>query len=258
MKRNWNPPDFWKKADFWRRQRPDRAGTVKPQKNRQVNEMSREQVIVYYGKIGELAAALPDSAKKGERETYAGRRLLRYGLENRYGMSFPHGRAGMETLEAMLEKGAKGKPCLKDYRNIGFNISHSGDYAVCAFSAAEVGADIQIIQPWKLPGVLSHTMSLKEQEQIAASLDPERTFCTFWSRKESYLKWTGEGIGRNLTDLDMGAAVQQIFYIAGDQAFLSEEEENAFIRNKEGLDAAYVGCLTGGDFFEVRLTRVFP
>ena len=39
-----------------------------------------------------------------------------------------------------------GKPRLLKYLNFFYNISHSGDYAICAVSDSEVGVDIQKIR----------------------------------------------------------------------------------------------------------------
>ena len=38
---------------------------------------------------------------------------------------------------------------------------------------------------------------------------PEMAFAVFWAQKESYLKWSGEGITRNLSELSMENAVME-------------------------------------------------
>lgn len=84
----------------------------------------------------------------------------------------------------------------KPYYNGGkkkFNISHSGEYVTVAFSNQEVGADVEGISDFDVKS-LSHYFHPKEAEYIVNSLDPNEAFVKLWTRKEAYLKATGNGI----------------------------------------------------------------
>ena len=77
--------------------------------------------------------------------------------------------------------------------NFIFNISHSGDYALCTIavgkSAQEVGCDIEKIRGNRM-GVAKRYFCAEECEQIQNAED----FYRFWVLKESFMKATREGM----------------------------------------------------------------
>lgn len=97
-----------------------------------------------------------------------------------------------------------GKPFLVDYRNYFFNISHAGDYVICAISDGKIGCDIERIAACKL-NVAKRFFSKKEYEQLMSlELDTDaQTNCFYrmWTFKESYLKMTGTGLAAGLKDI---------------------------------------------------------
>ena len=106
---------------------------------------------------------------------------------------------GIPEGEREIVQGRYGKPYLKDSR-VFFNLSHSGDYALCVLSDTEVGCDIQQIRPVR-EAVMNRYYHDEEKEYIdAASTERERMkrFARIWALRESYVKMTGEGLTRNL------------------------------------------------------------
>ena len=114
------------------------------------------------------------------------------------------------TEESGLQRSAKplslsyfyseyGKPYLKGKENLYFNISHSGNYVVCAFSDYEVGIDIQIHKKWKVE--LDQRFFSVEDRELMERM-PERdaadVFFHMWTVKEAYMKLTGEGMRQGL------------------------------------------------------------
>lgn len=168
-----------------------------------------EKVWIFYGKTDALSGKAAPGGEKGRYETRAGRLLLCHALKEVYGLSLPKGEEGLALLERMLSKGKNGKPYLHGYPEIHFNISHSGAYAVCAAAGVPVGIDVQIRQPVRGRRLLERTMNIREQEVIRSADDPEMAFADFWAQKESYLKWSGEGITRDLSKLSMEHAVME-------------------------------------------------
>ena len=111
----------------------------------------------------------------------------------------------LEELEQSIEIGAHGKPYFKDNTRFPFfNISHSGDYAVCAVATCEIGIDIQKIQSYS-PRLLRRILTKQELLQLEQSEETESFFCRLWSQKESYVKWSGQGITRELDTLEKNA-----------------------------------------------------
>lgn len=100
--------------------------------------------------------------------------------------------------------GDNGKPYFENIP-LFFNISHSGEYVLCAVSSREVGADIQKIQSADVMKLAKRFFSEPEccaLERCESDRERQRLFFGLWSRKEAYGKLTGEGITAAL-GLDM-------------------------------------------------------
>ena len=97
-----------------------------------------------------------------------------------------------------IGKGPKGKPYLLHYPHIHFNISHSGDYVACAVGKEPLGLDIQIHLDKDCRRIARRIMNPAEWYAYEASGFQKEYFYQCWTRKESYLKYTGEGITRDL------------------------------------------------------------
>ena len=90
----------------------------------------------------------------------------------------------------------EGKPYLKDFPDVHFNISHSGKYAVCAVSDVPIGADIQKIHTGYTPELSARVCSEAEDIQIKRSPSPAAEFTRLWTQKEAVVKMYGSGIAR--------------------------------------------------------------
>lgn len=75
-----------------------------------------------------------------------------------------------------------------------FNLSHSGDYAVVSVAErGAVGCDIQ--KMGKIPQKVLKRFFSRTDENSESVVDRSQ-FYRLWTRAESYLKMTGEGIGK--------------------------------------------------------------
>ena len=113
--------------------------------------------------------------------------------------------------EPEIAYGEKGKPYLADLPDVHFNVSHSGEYAVCAVSSAPVGCDIERIGSFR-PRVAERFFAPEEYAALASLTDEAAQadlFFRFWTLKESFLKTLGCGITEPLSavvfDLSGGA-----------------------------------------------------
>ncbi|MDE7162890.1 MAG: 4'-phosphopantetheinyl transferase superfamily protein [Clostridia bacterium] len=93
--------------------------------------------------------------------------------------------------------GEHGKPRLIQPEGLFFNLSHSGEWTVAAFSDCEVGVDIQQIKPADMR-LADRFFAAEEREAIAQSDGAQELFFRLWTVKESYLKATGAGLSRPL------------------------------------------------------------
>ena len=84
-----------------------------------------------------------------------------------------------------------GKPYLLEYPDFFYNISHSGDYAVCAAADSPIGVDIQKLRK---PDMRIAERRFTEDEYNYICKDEDRNFFRIWTRKESILKADGAGI----------------------------------------------------------------
>lgn len=93
-----------------------------------------------------------------------------------------------------LLKSAEGKPYIKGFP-IHFNISHAGDFVVCAFSDQEVGIDIEQIKAVDLQ-IAKRFFCRREYEDLLAQkiTDQLHYFYSLWTLKESYIKYLGAGL----------------------------------------------------------------
>lgn len=106
-----------------------------------------------------------------------------------------------DPLELVLDYGKKGKPYLREYPFY-FNLSHSGEYVVCAVSDQEIGADIQQCVSVNVQRLAGRFFSAEECRALASCETEEEMrqfFFRLWVRKEAYGKLIGEGIAGAIT-----------------------------------------------------------
>ncbi len=106
-----------------------------------------------------------------------------------------------------------GKPFLESPRGLFFNLSHSGDYAVCAVADREVGVDIQKEQEAFFSGLLNKVLHEEEKPFFFTDREKEgkpgcieqepkaHRFYKIWAAKEAYVKCTGEGLAKDFKEL---------------------------------------------------------
>ncbi len=133
-------------------------------------------------------------------------------------------RCGEKLLDEMLavvgvtapiiEHGKRGKPYLKSFPHITFNLSHSGRAALCAvgINAGEIGVDLEYIDRGEdkelhlysreaaYERIAKELFSAREIEQIGSSPDSAAEFFKIWTAHEAYSKFTGDGISQLFRD----------------------------------------------------------
>ena len=99
---------------------------------------------------------------------------------------------GMDCLpEIVCAEG--GKPCFKDRPEWHFNLSHSGQWAMCALSDAPVGADLEVIRP-RRENLPAYVFKEEEYGRYLALSGDWPAFYILWTEVESIVKYTGEGL----------------------------------------------------------------
>jgi 4'-phosphopantetheinyl transferase len=108
---------------------------------------------------------------------------------------------------------AREKPSLSSVHaesGITFNISHSGEVTLLAFTRnRDIGVDVEEIgRKSDLEAIARRFFSAHEQKQLFA-LPPEarsEAFFRCWTRKEAYIKATGDGLSLPLSQFDVSIA----------------------------------------------------
>ncbi len=111
------------------------------------------------------------------------------------------------TDKQNIAYGTHGKPYLRDHPNVHFNISHSGQYVVCAVADRPVGIDVQVIREYQ-PDVAARVCRRGKLAGIEASDDPAVEFTKLWTQKEANLKMLGYGITGGIRELPTGDEAQ--------------------------------------------------
>lgn len=106
--------------------------------------------------------------------------------------------------------GERGKPSLSPAlgeQTLCFNVSHSGEIALHAFvHSRRIGVDVEKMRPLKdAMQIAEHYFSLREKSQLRGVSEEERQLAFFngWTRKEAFIKATGEGLSRALDSFDV-------------------------------------------------------
>lgn len=103
---------------------------------------------------------------------------------------------GKKNNSICISKNEYGKPYLTGVDNFHFNLSHSGDWVVCAVDNMPIGIDVEKIHDVGLD--LSERFFSEEEHKYLISLEDivKRRECFFeiWTLKESYIKADGRGL----------------------------------------------------------------
>lgn len=127
-------------------------------------------------------------------------RLLQKALLEEYGITEP----------PVFEYAAGGKPSIAGHPEIFFSISHCSEAVACIVDDKPVGVDIEHIELLD-DETITATMSDEERRAILAARNPVEAFLCLWTRKESLLKLTGEGLRNDMrTVLTGGQALRSV------------------------------------------------
>jgi len=95
--------------------------------------------------------------------------------------------------------GSRGKPAIAGMdSDINFNLSHKNNFALCAVTRNRlIGIDIEFLRPVREVESLAENNFCPQEFEVIRSLPSgkkEEAFFNAWTRKEAYLKATGEGL----------------------------------------------------------------
>lgn len=132
----------------------------------------------------------------------------------------------IQTNQVKFYYGANGKPLVKemvDGKSLSFNMSYSQGLILYAFTwDRRIGVDIEHISPMSDAEEISQRF-FSHHENISLRTIPKserlEAFYNCWTRKEAFLKATGEGLSRSLDSFDVSLVPgepAQLIYVKGD------------------------------------------
>ncbi|MBR5341724.1 MAG: 4'-phosphopantetheinyl transferase superfamily protein [Erysipelotrichaceae bacterium] len=144
---------------------------------------------------------------------------------------------GIKETEIKYEFSKNGKPYLKNFNYIHFNIAHSGDFVILAVSDKEIGCDIERIRDLDIQ-IAERFFTNNECKRISVAdsiEERQRLFISYWTLKESYLKYTGEGLKQPLNSFDIDVIKEELVFkefdiIPGYHISLCMEDKESEIR----------------------------
>ena len=101
---------------------------------------------------------------------------------------------GLRDLPEII-RGERGKPFFYGVAGQEFNLSHSGDVALCALDGKPVGVDVQKVKMWR-DSLPRRTCTPAELVWLDGGEDLWARFAQLWALKECRAKYTGMGLTR--------------------------------------------------------------
>jgi 4'-phosphopantetheinyl transferase len=135
--------------------------------------------------------------------------ILRHALKKNFGIT-------RENVQFTTNR--FGKPMLKNFEHIHFNLAHSGDWVVCGVSNDPIGIDVEIIKCIDLDIAKSFFTSNEYNVILNQPKDKQiKYFYKFWTLKESYVKAEGKGLSIPLDSFSFCILPHSIHLFEGNQ-----------------------------------------
>ena len=142
------------------------------------------------------AKVLRCKSESDQCRTLAAGLLLKRALEN----------AGIDYETAVFEEREGGKPSLVMPDAPFFNLSHGAELAACVLADQPVGIDVEQIvrfeEKRRWDRVARRAFSQDELLTVSGGTNPAEQFARIWTRKESYAKAVGKGLGMEFKQTD--------------------------------------------------------
>lgn len=130
------------------------------------------------------------------------------------------GHLGLAPREVQIVEGGDRKPVLAG-RELEFSVSHTEDAAMVAVAAVPVGIDIERVEAIageEFDDLVAFVLDAREREELDRLPEDDRltAYYRVWTRKEAYVKATGEGIAeRPLPEVIVGVATPVLIAVHG-------------------------------------------
>lgn len=197
-------------------------------------------IRLYLADISALYDPLYDSSKISLLPIERQNKILKYKLADDRKRSLA---AGLIMDKILIENnipvnsiyyGSNGKPYAE---GIFFNVAHSGNYAFGVSSDYEIGCDVEIIKQAHLD-IAKRFFTAQEYIYISDSENKDNIFFKLWTIKESYIKFTGEGLRTPLNSFEIQISDDNISIIE------NSKKKSCFVTHFEYKNHSFAICST--------------
>ncbi len=133
---------------------------------------------------------------------------IRNGLENRNAQSTEDGKWNSRQAGTYYRQEKGGKPYLEGIDDFYFNLSHSGDCAICGIARQPIGVDVQMER--ELHGDLAKRFFSEKERVVCSQAQNDAVFFQIWSAKEACVKCTGEGLASGISKYEVDLAQRRV------------------------------------------------
>lgn len=144
--------------------------------------------------------------KIAKNKHYLGYALLYYALQKEYGISIAY---------QEIKYGFYGKPFLKNYKTIFFNISNSSSMTVCVIDDSPIGIDIQEYINFN-QDIAAKYFCYHQNRKLIKTLNTKYYFTKYWTILEALGKYHGLGIIPMNDYSNLGGSVKLSYFIKKD------------------------------------------
>lgn len=153
-------------------------------------------------------------------------------------------RTGERPGEVVFGYGEHGKPYLRSYPQLGFNMTHSGELALVAIAAqADIGVDLELVARDRPFLRLARRYFARSEHEWLAGLPPgqhREAFYRTWVLKEAYLKAVGTGLTFPPSGFVLDMRSQPARLVSSE---LGEDHRGPWAMHEPVLPAGYAGAI---------------
>lgn len=158
----------------------------------------------------------------------------------------------VEPIRLTFSYGVYGKPALEgmpDGCSLCFNMSHSHDIALFALAwNSRIGVDVEYIRSIPDAEVIAKRFFAPQENIAFSAVPPDKkleAFYNCWTRKEAFLKATGDGLSRRLDSFTVSLAPEKpalLLSVKGDPLETSRWHLSAFKPAHKYVGAFAIEC----------------
>lgn len=174
--------------------------------------IEKDEFLKFYQ---EISSSLPHSVKQkveafkfpaDQQRSLMGDLMVRHFYGNKL---------GLKPREIDFEYNQHQKPLLKSVEAEYFNISHSGNHVVVAFSDMPVGIDVELMKKDRrnIAERFFTPSEITDMNTVGSQEEQIKYFYQLWTLKESYMKAIGDGLTMSLSSFSF-AKNEEGFYLS--------------------------------------------